>query len=75
MNTILIKNFLQPICISCKHFRINPYVPHDLKLGYCSLFGKKNVVTGEISHEYASSIRIFECKNGKRYEQLPTSSS
>ena len=53
-----------PLCKMCKHYR----------KGRCTLYGFKNVETGKIVHESASSCRSDKdtCgKEGKNYEYNP----
>jgi len=63
-----IKNIGNPICIECVHFiRHVPYYKDgqiDNKYGKCKYFGKKDLVTGEIVYELASTLRheINRCK-------------
>lgn len=59
-------------CINCANYINYKYTyPYDEiydstnKLGNCSIFGKQNLVTGEIEYEYASICRINESKCGK----------
>lgn len=47
-----IKNVKQPICKHC-HF----YNSISTKLGYCTKFGEKNIITGVITYKYAADIR------------------
>ena len=78
MNKIFIKNlssFIKcrdlPACINCVHFIEDqsnyPYdpPPSDEKYGKCKLFGRQNMVTGNINYEYASLCRENEEKCGK----------
>jgi hypothetical protein len=67
----MIKHFSAPACISCRFFRINAQAPKDLSLGLCSLFKRKDIITGEIRNEYAGTMRISDTDcgvKGKRYE-------
>ena len=70
-----IKNTNVPICIECSNFiehKTNyPYddAPNDIKYGKCKLFGKQNLVTGQIENEYASVCRISDnmCGESGKY--------
>jgi len=80
MNKISIrKNFLTfikykdlPACINCVHFipdKSNyPYdpPPNDKEYGKCKLFGKQDMVTGDINYAYASLTRLDEQKCGEK---------
>jgi hypothetical protein len=68
MNKII--DFHKPICVACKHFRVNPNAPNNLSLGLCSLYKYKDVITGDINYEFASAMRIFRCKDAKLYEPV-----
>lgn len=63
-----IKNFHTPKCITCKHF-----IPDSFgspTFSKCSKFGKANLVSGEISYDFADSCRESESKcgtNGTHY--------
>lgn len=66
--TEAIKNFHTPKCITCKHF-----IPDSVgcpTFSKCSKFGKANLVSGEISYDFADSCRESESKcgtNGTHY--------
>jgi hypothetical protein len=60
-----------PICINCVHF-----IDSELKKDFskCRMFGRKNIITGEIYHEYAAVCRELRdmCGNsGKLFEKKP----
>ena len=78
MQRTLIKQFSNfilhkelPLCIKCVHFICDvtnyPYdtLPNDAVSGKCKLFGKKNMVTGEIDNNYAIDCRNLENKCGE----------
>lgn len=76
--TTFIKHKDLPICIKCAHFieykNNNPYdvPPNNKEYGKCKLFGKQDMVTGEINYAYASLIRMDESKcaeKGKYFKQ------
>jgi hypothetical protein len=64
-----IKNIANPICIECVHFI--KHVPYNKDTqrnniyGKCRQFGNKDLVTGEIVYELASTTRreINRCKS------------
>jgi hypothetical protein len=63
-----------PICINCVHF-----IDSELKKDFskCRMFGRKNIITGEIYHEYAAVCRELRdmCGNsGKLFEKSPSPS-
>jgi len=67
-----IKDIELPVCRYCKHF-----VPFENKeqysLGRCSLFGKKNIITGEITYDFADICRLTSTKcgyNGTLYKDI-----
>jgi len=76
--SIIVNNHL-PACINCIHYikyhQEDPYesLPDDSNYGKCKLFGKKDLVSGEIEYEYAKYCREDDklCgKDGKKYEYL-----
>jgi hypothetical protein len=67
-----IKDMELPVCKNCRYF-----IPFENKeqylLGRCSLFGKKNIITGEITYEFADICRFTSTKcgyNGTLYEDI-----
>jgi hypothetical protein len=55
------------LCKNCKHFLPTMYGDKfDIgkHMGRCSLYGKINLVTGEIEHEYASIVRSMDSMCG-----------
>ena len=63
-----IKNLHTPKCITCKHFI--PDLNDSPLLSKCNKFGTANLVSGEISYDYADACRISESKcgtNGSHY--------
>ena len=71
-----IKNINNPICKSCVHFiehQNNNYSNGQDVLGNCSLFGEKNLVTGEIKYDYAFYCRkdFEQCgEHGEFFEKI-----
>jgi hypothetical protein len=71
-----IKDIQLPVCKDCKFF-----IPYENKeqytLGRCMLFGKKNIISGEITYEFADVCRISSNKcgyNGTLYKDVDASS-
>lgn len=63
-----IKHIYLPVCKNCKFF-----IPYESnmqnklelsKFSKCKLFGEKNLITGEVSYEYAELCRKDENKCG-----------
>jgi hypothetical protein len=65
----IIKN---PVCLDCSHYieykQSNPYdeLYGSYKLGRCGLFGRQNVVTGQIHLADALECRENESKCGEK---------
>jgi hypothetical protein len=63
INHSFIKNIILPSCINCinfiEHKPIYSYesFQDNKKKGRCKLFGKKDIVTGEIEYDYARYCR------------------
>ncbi len=58
-----IKNSYYPKCFTCKHF-----IPDSLdstRFSKCKKFGNTNLVSGEISYDFADSCRKTESKCGQ----------
>ena len=75
-SSIFIRNQKLPICSNCIHFieYKNNYphdsLPSDSLYGKCNQFGEVNVVTGIVTHDFASMCRdnINKCgKYGSHY--------
>jgi len=69
-------SFIQKIqnpCINCIHYRMQKITyPDDCyinmsrsNIGYCSMFGKQHLVTGELDYDCALSCRTNEEKCGR----------
>ena len=56
-----IKNSQAPICQKCMYYRPNVFSP---SLSKCYQFGKKDLITGEITYEYADLSRMADDKCG-----------
>ena len=66
-----------PSCINCVHF-IKYDNNNHLNLGRCSQFGKKDIISGEIIYDFASSCRIDNklCgETGKYYVEVDNKTS
>ena len=64
---MFIKNGNTKSCVDCIHFSEQPdRYPYDppSDLGYCKLFGEKDVVYGDIKYEFAAVCRIDDSKCG-----------
>ena len=61
----IIKNINIPSCRSCIHYKPS-YSSTDFTSSYnkCDKFGEKNIVTNEISYDFAESCRYNENKCG-----------
>ena len=66
-----IKDLNLPSCVNCVHFldyqRRDSYdydKNHDL--GGCAKFGTKNMVSGEIKYDFASTCRIDKTRCGEK---------
>jgi hypothetical protein len=63
-----IKNGEYPACKKCIHFIENK----DISFSRCAFFGEKNLITGEITYNYADLTRTNECSvSGKYFEKKP----
>lgn len=76
-----VTNINNPICVNCVHFfihsdrldntvfpiylRTNDSDSFDNSLGKCSKFGKKDLVTGDITYEWAAVCRTLDRKCGE----------
>jgi hypothetical protein len=59
-----IKNLNLPSCVNCVHF-IQYKGGEQPDLGRCSQFGKKDIISGEITYDYASVCRFDKEKCGQ----------
>ena len=71
-----VKNANYPACFNCVHFikyqDSNP--SNDEEFGLCKKFGKMNLVSGKIKHDYASHCRDNDKQCGEKgalYEEAP----
>lgn len=68
----IIKNIDIPSCRNCLHYKPSCHNDYSSTLNKCSYFGKKNILTDEISYDYADFCRNDENKcglNGKYFEE------
>jgi hypothetical protein len=67
-----IKNLNYPSCINCAHFTQNVQTHTDF--AKCKKFGRMDLVSGEITYEYASVTRKYDDHCGEKgffYEEAP----
>jgi len=75
MNTRLfssVTNFDKPACVTCKFYKPEQYSSFDSTSSKCSIYGNKNLHTGEIDYSYATETRKNETlcgQKGKLYEE------
>lgn len=56
------------LCKDCKHFIVPP--PHiELRAGLCKKGGMIDLVDGNVTYNYASTIRAHKCK-GALWERI-----
>jgi len=67
-----ISNIEKPICIKCKYYEPGSLF-HSNKFGKCLFYGKKDIVSGEIIHDYADIARMHgPCgEDGTEYIEDP----
>jgi hypothetical protein len=62
----IIKNIDFPSCKNCIYYKPCPYSDFtSIYVSKCNKFGVKNIISDEITYEYASSCRDDESKCGK----------
>ena len=62
----IIKNINIPSCRNCKYFQPSIYKTNFASsLNKCNKFGRKNIITDEITHDYADSCRSDKSKCGE----------
>jgi hypothetical protein len=61
----IIKNINIPSCRNCIYYKPAVYNNFDCETNKCEKFGEKNIVTNEISYDFANSCRNDELKCGK----------
>jgi len=63
----IIKNINIPSCRNCKYFQPSIYdTDFASSLNKCNKFGRKNIITDEILHDYADSCRSDESRCGEK---------
>ena len=68
-----VQNMEKPVCQQCRYFRTS--FLNDPTFGKCAQFGKKNLVSGIITHEFAELCRKDpqQCGvNGTYFEKKPS---
>jgi len=62
----IIKNINIPSCRNCKYFQPSIYDTNFASsLNKCNKFGRKDIITDEITHDYADSCRSDKSKCGE----------
>jgi len=56
-NLTFIKNSEYPICKNCIYYKKDDLFPNDYLLGKCLLFGKQDIISGQINNFYANDVR------------------
>ena len=64
IDTAFIRNGDKPPCIGCEHYRPVHYAPFDSSYSKCTKFGSKDIHTGEIVYDYATTAREDETRCG-----------
>jgi hypothetical protein len=71
----IIKNINIPSCINCIYFQPSIYDTNFASsLNKCNKFGRKDIITDEITHDYADSCRSDDSKCGEKgayFEEEP----
>ena len=63
--TSIIKNGDLPVCKECRFYRSSLYNFYDPALARCHKFGRKDIITGYITYDYADLCREDQEKCGK----------
>ena len=61
----IIKNINIPSCRNCIHYKPRYYSEFTSSLNTCEKFGEKNIITDEITYDFADLCRKDEQKCGK----------
>lgn len=61
-----IKNINKPACKTCIHFKPASSTKYDSYISRCQLFGVKDIITDEITYDYASTCRSDDSKCGEK---------
>jgi hypothetical protein len=70
---VYIKNFRMPTCRDCLYYKGGSKDEDPFKISdwdKCLKYGEKNVVTGEIKHQYADFVRKQELQCGLSGKQF-----
>ena len=70
LRPFIVTNFEYPACKDCTHFAPAKHMQSEkdsISYGKCTLFREKDLVTGKVECEYASSCRIAKCKKEAVY--------
>lgn len=70
---VFIKNFRMPTCKDCLYYKSGSKSSDSLKISdwdKCLKYGEKNVVTGEITYQYADFVRKQELQCGLTGKQF-----
>ena len=59
-----IRNFNTPSCKNCVYYRPSIHNEFTSTLNKCTLFGEKDIITDEITYDYADTCRRDEKKCG-----------
>jgi len=77
VKSVFIKNKNLPACVNCKHYRVQIQTYKNGRIinenGKCTIFGEKNLESGEIIFREALACRLnhSECRpEGIYFEQL-----
>jgi hypothetical protein len=70
-----IENGAYPLCKKCVYFQPHPLdILFNNRLGKCTKYGKREVVSGNIVYDYATVCRLSNYKcgvTGKDFEEMP----
>ena len=68
-------NFDKPVCSKCIHFEPASSIKYDNSINYgkCKFYGKKDILNGKITYDYASIARKHQScgENGTQYIEDP----
>lgn len=59
-----IRHSSHPPCKECRNFLPNKSGTFSSEFGKCGLYGEKNLLSGVVAHEYATSVREDKAKCG-----------
>ena len=58
-----IKNINMPICKNCAHYKLDKSLVSE-EFTRCTKFGEMDIITGEITYDYAKLVRLSKSKCG-----------